>query len=396
MLTLHGPSGARRGTALENLALVQDGSVLIKDGLIAAVGSTRRLENLKEAREALDIDIHGSVVLPGFVDPGLRVTFKSLNPPDRNSAPERPRRVGQLYDDTLNLLRSCMQHGTLIAEVKGSAGFPEFRSDLSVLRRLGKIGNNPVEMLRTWQVAKLPRTHEEFEEFQTVLDRATARDLIHFIEITASEDDCPDSQLLESIAAAKVRIKLCWNGGSAEALRSTLQQCRPVSVTCVNDIPAEHAAVLGESSAIAIFSPGRQLEWAVGPGLGRVIEAGGAIALASGYDAAESPAFSMQMAVSLAVIRERLPLEAALVASTINAAHAVGCGGFSGTLEVGKRADILVLSVPDYREIPRQFGINHVGMVLRDGAVVLNRSRWKIGAHEPLTGRVRAQHIGGA
>jgi imidazolonepropionase-like amidohydrolase len=48
-----------------------------------------------------------------------------------------------------------------------------------------------------------------------------------------------------------------------------------------------------------------------------------------------------------------------------------------GTLEVGKHADILVLTVSDYREISRQCGTNHVGMVLRNGILVFNRSRWR-------------------
>jgi imidazolonepropionase len=115
-----------------------------------------------------------------------------------------------------------------------------------------------------------------------------------------------------------------------------------------------------------------------------VADAGGAIALSSGYDANQAPGFSMQMAVSLAVMRGQLTVEEAITAATVNAAYAVGCGETAGTLEVGKRADILVLTIPDYREIPRQFGINHVGIVLRSGEVVLNRSRWKIGSHEPI------------
>jgi imidazolonepropionase-like amidohydrolase len=47
---------------------------------------------------------------------------------------------------------------------------------------------------------------------------------------------------------------------------------------------------------------------------------------------------------------------------------------------VGKRADLLVLNLPDYREIPRRFGINHVALAMRDGNLVLNRNRPKASA----------------
>lgn len=88
----------------------------------------------------------------------------------------------------------------------------------------------------------------------------------------------------------------------------------------------------------------------------------------------------MQMALSFAVLHLRLTIEQAITAATINAAHAAGVGHLTGSLEAGKRADILILTLSDYREIPRQFGINHVGMAIREGNVVFNRTRWRVGA----------------
>ena len=54
------------------------------------------------------------------------------------------------------------------------------------------------------------------------------------------------------------------------------------------------------------------------------MDAGGAIALASGYDSKHAPIFSMQMVVALAVLRLRFSAEQAIAATTINAAHALG------------------------------------------------------------------------
>ena len=68
LLTLRGPSGPRRGADLRNLGIIQDGAVLIADGLIREVGPSRRLENLALARGAEEIDASGRVVMPGFVD----------------------------------------------------------------------------------------------------------------------------------------------------------------------------------------------------------------------------------------------------------------------------------------------------------------------------------------
>jgi imidazolonepropionase len=335
---------------------------------------------MKEARGALDIDVHGSVVMPGFVDAGLRITLQSA-PGER---PAKPKRIGRLFEDSLELLRSCMHHGTLSAELKATAAASDFHSDLSVLRRLAKIGNNPVAMIRTWELARLPTSGEHIADFKDTLQRLSSRGLVHFVEITTTPDAAITDDFVDMVRQADVGLKLAWTGGSPEALPDLLSRIKPDSISCPSTLTAAEAAAFSQCPCPVVFSPGYHLEQPTCIGLRQVADAGGAIALSSGYDANQAPGFSMQMAVSLAVMRGQLTVEEAITAATVNAAYAVGCGETAGTLEVGKRADILVLTIPDYREIPRQFGINHVGIVLRSGEVVLNRSRWKIGSHEPI------------
>jgi len=66
LLTLQGPAGPRRGAHLGNIGLISDGAVLISDGLIEEVGSSRRIENLAEARFAHEIVAAGRVVMPAM------------------------------------------------------------------------------------------------------------------------------------------------------------------------------------------------------------------------------------------------------------------------------------------------------------------------------------------
>jgi imidazolonepropionase len=67
LLTLRGRS-PRRGKALSDLGILRNGALLIRDGVIAAVGARSKVETLPEARAAEQIDVGGRVVLPGFVD----------------------------------------------------------------------------------------------------------------------------------------------------------------------------------------------------------------------------------------------------------------------------------------------------------------------------------------
>jgi imidazolonepropionase len=108
-----------------------------------------------------------------------------------------------------------------------------------------------------------------------------------------------------------------------------------------------------------------------------LIDSGVAVALASNNNAETSPSQNMQMTIALACGNMSMTPAEAVTAATINAAHALGKGSSLGSLEFGKSADLLILSVPDYREIPYHFGVNQVELVMKDGAVLVERSEVK-------------------
>ncbi|MBN9661873.1 MAG: imidazolonepropionase, partial [Acidobacteria bacterium] len=101
-----------------------------------------------------------------------------------------------------------------------------------------------------------------------------------------------------------------------------------------------------------------------------LIDAGAAVALATDYNPGTSPSCSMQMALSLACTQMKMTPAEAIAAATINGAHALGLAQECGSLETAKYGDFLVLNVPDYRELPYSFGINHVAMTVRHGEVI--------------------------
>jgi imidazolonepropionase len=106
------------------------------------------------------------------------------------------------------------------------------------------------------------------------------------------------------------------------------------------------------------------------PAARTLVDAGAAVGLVSGFGFEECPTYNMQWVISLACAEMELSPEEAISAATINGAHAVGRGDLCGSLEPGKNADMLLLNVEDYREMPHQFGINHVHMVLKKGAII--------------------------
>jgi len=103
------------------------------------------------------------------------------------------------------------------------------------------------------------------------------------------------------------------------------------------------------------------------------IERGVPVAIGTDFNPGTSPTASMPLAMTVACLSLGLTPDEALVAATINAAHAVGLGDEIGSLEEGKAADIVIWNVPTSRQIPYWPAADLVRTVIKRGRVVLDR-----------------------
>ncbi len=144
----------------------------------------------------------------------------------------------------------------------------------------------------------------------------------------------------------------------------------------------DHLERLGESSfealarsavsgrgPVAVLLPAAAFHLATddAPPARRLIEAGVPLALATDFNPGSAFTPSMPMVIALATRRLKLSVAEALVACTVNAAHALGLEAVTGSLEVGKRADVLICDVPDHRWLGYAFGWNPVNHVFVNG-----------------------------
>jgi imidazolonepropionase len=102
-------------------------------------------------------------------------------------------------------------------------------------------------------------------------------------------------------------------------------------------------------------------------------DSGVCMALATDLNPGSAPCPSVPLVMAISSRYQRLLPAEALSACTINAAHALGLGHSVGSLEIGKRADLLILSAPDYRYLSYEFGSNLVDTVIIGGRVVWHK-----------------------
>jgi len=394
LLTLHGPPGPRRGAGLQELGIIADGAVLIRDGLIHDVGPSRRVEALIEARNAAEINAAGRVVLPGFVDSHTHLVAGPLRAMDsgRPSQTEAYSKIIQLTSQRsletqgLRLLEDFVRHGTTTVEAKSGLGANE-RGELKILRANAVLNRRTQMVASTFTATRRVSSESSSGEYlegvcTRILPVIRRRRLAEFADIYAESGIFSIEQVRRYLSGAKSlgfapKVQTGQTGSSgavAEAVRFGA-----VSVDHLLYVSDDDLQALAESNTIATLLPGSVFF----KGTGRfapartLIERGAAVALATNYNPLTSPSRSMQMMIALACLKMGMTAAEAISAATINGACAVRRSDRIGSLEYGKQADVILLAISDYREIPYHFGVNLVDAVLRSGQVVYRRSEVK-------------------
>ena len=101
-----------------------------------------------------------------------------------------------------------------------------------------------------------------------------------------------------------------------------------------------------------------------------MIDQGLAVALGTDLNPGSCYSQSISLMIALATIYMSLTVEEALTAVTLNAAASIGLAESRGSLEAGKKADILLLACPNHGHLSYHFGMNLVGTVIKNGEVV--------------------------
>lgn len=405
LLTLAG--GPQRGETLGQLGLIEDGAVLIRDGLILETG--RSADLLARYADEPRLDAEGCVVLPGFVDPHTHIIWAG----DRAAEFEmkmagrhyleilaagggilstvratRTASLESLLDQTRPRLMRMFAHGTTTAEAKTGYGL-QLATELRLLQALLKLDSEgPLELAFTFLAAHaIPPEFEGNAQGYTDLicntmlpilrewweTQAPGREL-PFVDVFCEDKAFNLEQSRQILTRAKelgFPLKIHADefqnlGGASLAVELGAASADHLVKTSVADITR-----LGASDTVAVslpctpfglaecdYTPAREL-----------LKAGAILAIATDCNPGTAWCESMQFAIALACRALKLTPAQAIAAATINAAHAIRRADRIGSIEPGKQADLLILSVADYRHLGYRFGTNLVRKVIKRGRI---------------------------
>lgn len=401
-------SRPQRGNQLGEVNLIRDGAVAVDKGEILAVGGSSEFHSRFSARHT--IDASGSVVMPGLVDPHTHAIFAGdragefeerlagvpyLEILERgggiNSTVQATRLASkdELVESARLRLETMLAHGTTTVEVKTGYGLT-IESELRMLEAALELDRRlPVRVIPT-----LLGAHAVPPEFagnpgafvNLVVDEmlpavstwwkgAQPGRALPFFDVFCERGAFSVQQSRRMLTAAVelgFPIKVHADEFKGLGCTSAAVELGAVSVDHLVHTPAGDIQALGRSDTVAVSLPLTPF------GLGendytaadKFLEAGAILAIASDLNPGTAWCESLQMAMAVACRRLRLTPAQVIAAVTINAAAALQMSDQIGSLTPGKRADLLVLNVPDYRHLGYRFGTNLVKTVIVDGEVL--------------------------
>jgi imidazolonepropionase len=406
LVTLAGAKRARTGGDLRQLAIIEDGAVLVRGEYIEAAGRRREIESLIPD-DAEVIDAGRRVVMPGFVDAHTHPVFAGMRANEfeqrvsgatyreiaargggirstvratRNATQKDLVKTGKRYADWF------LRTGTTTVEAKSGYGLT-LEDELKILRAIRDLN----EQTQLRYVPTFLGAHDIPSEYKSrretyislvineMLPRVAEEKLAEYCDVFCEEDVFTTDETWQILSAARrhglgLRVhadQLSLSGGAklaAElncATADHLEHTDPTGIAALKVAKVQPVLLPG-----SVYALGSQQY----PAARQMIDAGLGIVVATDFNPGSSPVPSMPMVLSIACTQMKLTPAEAITAATVNAAYSLGRGDEIGSLERGKRADFVIHDCEDYRELAYFFGIEHPWRVYVGGRVAFQKS----------------------
>jgi len=405
LLTLHSDQkGPRTGKHMENLGIIEDGAVAISSDTIKAVGKTKEvLEQLKIDKQTKVIDAKGKVILPGFVDCHTHPVFANTREEEfemrikgksyqeiaasgggiKSSVKAlRSKSKEELIQLALPRLDRMLSYGTTTIEAKSGYGL-SLEDEIKMLEVIEKLSRiHPIDLIPTFLGA-----HEIPEEYKNkrkdyiklitekMIPEVAKRKLAVFCDIFCEKGVFDIEESREILTAAKKHgFKLKLHADQLSPLGGTklAAELKAVSADHLEFIDDEGIQMMKQAGVIGVLLPGACFGLGIKeyPPARKMIDEGLPIALATDFNPGSSMTESMPIILSLACLMMKMTPAEAITASTINSAYAVDKSSEVGSIEKGKKADLVIWNVQNHKEIPCHYGVNLVDQVIKSGKIV--------------------------
>jgi len=394
----------RVGDDLGRVSVLNDAAVACLDGKISWVGPRAELDQAVELFPYGDtLDARGGTVLPGFVDAHTHLPFAGWREQEFDerlrgatyseiaargggilSTVERTREAsaGDLTTRVFERLDRMLRLGTTTVEAKSGYGLTA-ESEMKQLNALrNAAGQHPVDLVPTFLGAHtVPAEYRENRQeyvrllIEEMLPEVAASGLAEYADafVDAHAFSLDEARrVLEAARGHGLGVRL-----HADQLADDGAAALAAELGAASADHLEHASEAGIDALARAGTCGVLLPAATfflmsdtpPPGR-RLIEGGVPVVVATDFNPGSCPCDSMSAALWFACLTARLTVDEAITAATLNAACALGRGSVTGSIEVGKRADLVVHDLPNRYHLVYRFGTPAIKHVVAAGRVI--------------------------
>ena len=404
LVTLAGdPQKPRIGKQMRELGIIHDGCLAVRDGRIVAVGKTSEIG--KHFRAETIVSANGKTVLPGFVDSHTHLVFAGSREDEFQMRVEgasyleilgagggilktvretRKASVDRLVDLGVKTLDAMLEHGTTTVEAKSGYGLTT-KDELKILeatRRMNQM--QTVDVVSTFLGAHAvpPEYKGNLRGYVDLvigemIPKVAASVLAEFCDVFCEKGVFSLEHSRRVLTAAKshgLRVKVHADEMSGLGGAELAADVGAISAEHLLFSSIEGVKAMASKDVVAVLLPAAAFSLMMGrfADARLMIECGVPVALGTDFNPS-CLVESMQLVIAFACHFMRLTPAEAITAATINSAHALGRAGDVGSLEAGKRADIVVLDAPNHKFLGYHFGVNLVEKVVKNGRVVVDK-----------------------
>ena len=390
----------KHGRDMSDIGLIGNGCVVIENDIIVDVGKQEILEKYDE-KEYRIIDAKNKAVLPGFIDSHTHLIFGGyradefswrLRGDNYMSIMERGGGITSSVRATrntsleefinlgMNRLNKILDMGVTTVEGKSGYGL-DYETEIRQLKAMKQLNEiHPVDIVPTFlgPHSVLPEykgKEDEFIDFMIdVLPKIKEEKLAEFADIFCEKNVFTVEQSRRFLTAAKNNgLKLKIHADEMHQLGGTELAVELGCTSADHLLQASDEGIkqLSKSDTVATLLPATAFclkeEYARAR---HMIDSGCAVALATDFNPGSCFTNSVPLVIALAALNMNMAIEEIIVALTINAAAAVGRSHITGSIETGKKADIIILEYPSIHFLPYHAAVNIVETVIKNGKIV--------------------------
>jgi len=403
---------AKSGKEMTELHVIPNGAVVVKEGLISAVGTTGEIfAELKESQSDLSgydiIDAENKAVLPGFVDSHTHFVFGGYRAEEFSwrlrgdsymdimqrgggivSTVEATRQADpeELIKSGIKRLDSMLSFGVTTVEGKSGYGLDHHTEikQLEVMEHLDKI--HYIDIVPTFLGAHaVPKnyqgSHDAFVDFliNDVMPAVAEKKLAEFCDVFCEKNVFSIEQSRRLLAAAKESgFKIKLHADEIVQLGGAELAAELGAVSADHLLQASDQGIrdMARAGVTATLLPGTAFSLKEPYARGRfIIDNHCAVALATDFNPGSCFSESIPLIFALATLYMDISIEEALTALTLNGAAALDRADTVGSIDPGKNGDFIILEFPSYKFIPYRTGVSTVEKVIKKGNLVFDRTQ---------------------